>query len=177
MAPSLNNAPQLTVALAPALAAPIAQLAQHLGYETGPDADTSLHLGEGGLILRSPRGEQAFALPVSLPALASALLQLRQQTLHPLPAGWQFDPRQRQCQHPSEGTIPLTDKEALLLAALLAAPDALHREQLIHSIWGHESGVDSHTFDTHLYRLRGKLEPIAGLTIAAGNGAYRLALH
>ena len=47
----------------------------------------------------------------------------------------------------------------LLLAALLAAPDALPREQLIHGIWGHESGVVSHTFHTHLYRLRGKLEP------------------
>ena len=92
----------------------------------------------------------------------------------PLAHGWRFDAASRQCTHPRETALTLTDKESLLLAALLANTGGVTRDQLIRDIWAHESGVTSHTLETHIYRLRQKLERIDGLTIAAHDNGYVL---
>jgi DNA-binding response OmpR family regulator len=72
--------------------------------------------------------------------------------------------------------IRLTDKEAAILRYLYRAGAAVPREELLAEVWGYNAGVTTHTLETHVYRLRQKIEPVAGearLILTAPNG-YRL---
>jgi DNA-binding response OmpR family regulator len=71
----------------------------------------------------------------------------------------------------------LTDKEAAILKYLYRA-DAkpVAREILMEQVWGYESGVTDHALETHIYRLRQKMEPDPtnpALLLTEGRG-YRL---
>jgi len=55
--------------------------------------------------------------------------------------------------------VRLTEKEVSLLVMLAAAqPTAVSREVLLDEIWGYAEGVETHTLETHIYRLRQKIE-------------------
>jgi two-component system response regulator RegX3 len=59
----------------------------------------------------------------------------------------------------SHGPIDLTPREFELLAALMRhAGKVLSRDQLLHDAWGWEYLVETKTVDTHVKRLRDKLE-------------------
>jgi two-component system response regulator RegX3 len=59
----------------------------------------------------------------------------------------------------SSGSIDLTPREFELLAALMRhAGKVLSRDQLLHDAWGWEYLVETKTVDTHVKRLRDKLE-------------------
>jgi DNA-binding response OmpR family regulator len=51
----------------------------------------------------------------------------------------------------------LTEKESALLARLCEAEGKLTREDLLASVWGYDSEIDTHTLETHIYKLRRKL--------------------
>jgi DNA-binding response OmpR family regulator len=74
--------------------------------------------------------------------------------------------------------IRLTEKETAILKYLYRAGDkVVTREILLHEVWGYNSGVTTHTLETHIYRLRQKIErrpAMAELLITEGGG-YRLA--
>lgn len=77
----------------------------------------------------------------------------------------------------SQAVIPLTDKERLLLRVLYQAPNfTLDRTTLLKNVWQYAQSTETHTFETHLYRLRQKLEPYdaQGLITADGEGHYTL---
>ena len=64
----------------------------------------------------------------------------------------------------------LTDKERLLLSALRAAgPDGLSVSHLQAEVWGMHPDADSHTVETHIWRLRRKP---AGRTVVTREGRY-----
>ncbi|MBF0561353.1 MAG: response regulator transcription factor [Alphaproteobacteria bacterium] len=73
--------------------------------------------------------------------------------------------------------IHLTEKEAAILKYLLRAGNrVVVRETLLHDVWGYNSNVTTHTLETHIYRLRQKIEPDpsnARLLITE-SGGYRL---
>jgi DNA-binding winged helix-turn-helix (wHTH) protein len=55
--------------------------------------------------------------------------------------------------------IYLTTKELILLVNLYEAPNHLkNRATLLHDIWGYDGEIDTHTLETHIYRLRKKIE-------------------
>jgi len=73
--------------------------------------------------------------------------------------------------------IRLTDKERLFLRTLYDAENHVQtRKDLLETVWGYVEDTETHTLETHLYRLRQKLEPYdAGdLVFADGEGAYGL---
>ncbi|SDD76029.1 response regulator transcription factor [Rhodospira trueperi] len=54
--------------------------------------------------------------------------------------------------------LALTEKEAAILACLYDAPLPVSREALLAEVWGYADGVTTHTLETHIHRLRRKIE-------------------
>jgi len=74
--------------------------------------------------------------------------------------------------------IRLTEKETNILKYLYRADGKpVSREQLLTEVWGYNTGVTTHTLETHVYRLRQKIEPDpANATLLITEmGGYRLA--
>jgi DNA-binding response OmpR family regulator len=73
--------------------------------------------------------------------------------------------------------IRLTEKETAILRYLYrAGKQAVSRETLLQEVWGYNSGVTTHTLETHIYRLRQKIEKDAatpGLLVTEAGG-YKL---
>lgn len=67
-----------------------------------------------------------------------------------------FYPRQHKLIYNQE-ELKLTDKETALLEYLACADQPVARERLLEDIWGYGPSVDTHTLETHIYRLRQKL--------------------
>jgi len=75
--------------------------------------------------------------------------------------------------------IRLTEKETNILKYLYrAGGKPVGREELLHEVWGYNSGVTTHTLETHVYRLRQKIEPEKGVAtlLVTEPGGYRLEL-
>ena len=75
--------------------------------------------------------------------------------------------------------IRLTEKETNILKYLYrAGGKAVKREELLEEVWGYNSGVTTHTLETHVYRLRQKIEPLKGeaTLLLTQPGGYSLAL-
>ena len=73
--------------------------------------------------------------------------------------------------------IRLTEKETSILKYLFRAGDAvIGRDELLNEVWGYNSGVTTHTLETHVYRLRQKLEadPSNAQILVTEPGGYRL---
>lgn len=75
--------------------------------------------------------------------------------------------------------IALTDKEVeILLYLYRARGKIISRDILLAEIWGYNAGVSTHTLETHIYRLRQKIEtdPEIGGVLITEQGGYRLAV-
>jgi DNA-binding response OmpR family regulator len=73
--------------------------------------------------------------------------------------------------------IRLTEKEANILKYLLhAGSQIVSRDVLLAEVWGYNSGVTTHTLETHIYRLRQKIEedPSNAVILVTEGGGYRL---
>jgi DNA-binding response OmpR family regulator len=74
--------------------------------------------------------------------------------------------------------IRLTEKETAILKYLYRAGEkAVTRDVLLHEVWGYNSGMTTHTLETHIYRLRQKIErrPAQAELLITEAGGYRLA--
>ena len=73
--------------------------------------------------------------------------------------------------------IRLTEKETAILKYLYRAGDrAIARETLLGEVWGYNAAVTTHTLETHVYRLRQKIEkePSNAQILVTEPGGYRL---
>src|SRR5690349_10067249 len=89
-----------------------------------------------------------------------------------------FRPSAKQLMEPSRNRkIRLTEKETAILKFLYrAGGQAVPRQTLLVEVWGYNSNVTTHTLETHIYRLRQKIEPDpANLKLLlTETGGYRL---
>jgi len=72
--------------------------------------------------------------------------------------------------------IRLTEKETNILKFLYRSGDTVGRETLLHEVWGYNPAVTTHTLETHIYRLRQKIErdPAEAQILVTESGGYRL---
>jgi DNA-binding response OmpR family regulator len=77
---------------------------------------------------------------------------------------------------PAGKKIRLTEKETNILKFLYRSGDTVARETLLHEVWGYNPAVTTHTLETHIYRLRQKIEEQPGQAqiLITESGGYRL---
>lgn len=89
-----------------------------------------------------------------------------------------FRPSARLIQDPVRNRkLHLTDKETNILRFLhRARGEAVSRQVLLNEVWGYSSAANTHTLETHIYRLRQKLEadPSRPKLLVTMTGGYRL---
>jgi DNA-binding response OmpR family regulator len=92
--------------------------------------------------------------------------------------GYEFRPAAKLLVDDHQRKIRLTEKETNILKYLYRAGDKpVSREELLAEVWGYNAGVTTHTLETHVYRLRQKIEadPANAKLLLTEAGGYRLA--
>jgi DNA-binding response OmpR family regulator len=91
---------------------------------------------------------------------------------------YEFRPSAKMLLDPNGKKIRLTEKETNILKYLYRAGEKpVSREELLAEVWGYNAGVTTHTLETHVYRLRQKIEsdPSNARLLLTEAGGYRLA--
>lgn len=88
-----------------------------------------------------------------------------------------FRPSSKLLTSPKGNKVRLTEKETAILRYLYrAGQKPVSRETLLQEVWGYNSGVTTHTLETHVYRLRQKVEKDAAnpSILVTDAGGYKL---
>ncbi|WP_207099943.1 response regulator transcription factor [Paracoccus shandongensis] len=142
------------------------------GHDT--DADTILGLDAGA----NDYITKPFKFPVLLARLRAQLRTHEQSEDAIFQLGpYTFKPAMKMLIDGKDRKIRLTEKETNILKFLYRAQDGVvARDVLLHEVWGYNAGVTTHTLETHIYRLRQKIEPDPGNArlLVTESGGYRL---
>jgi DNA-binding response OmpR family regulator len=143
---------------------------------TGQDTDSDMVLG-----LDSGANDyvtKPFRFAVLLARVRAHLRAHDQTDVATLKIGpYEFKPATRMLADKAGRKVRLTDKEAAILRYLYrSGPKAVPRDELLREVWGYNATVTTHTLETHIYRLRQKIEPVGGRTelLITEGGGYRL---
>ena len=143
------------------------------GHDT--DADTILGLDAGA----NDYVTKPFKFPVLLARIRAQLRTHEQSEAAVFQLGpYTFKPAQKMLVTEDERKIRLTEKETNILKFLYRATDGVVPcDVLLHEVWGYNAGVTTHTLETHIYRLRQKIEPDPSNArlLVTESGGYRLA--
>lgn len=88
-----------------------------------------------------------------------------------------FKPAQKLLVDGDGGKVRLTEKETAIMKYLYRADQkVIGRDELLEQVWGYNSGVTTHTLETHIYRLRQKIErdPSNARLLVTESGGYKL---
>jgi DNA-binding response OmpR family regulator len=167
--PDLDGREACKAVRANGFAGPIIMLT---GHDTESDTVRGLDAGANDYVTKP------FRFGVLLARVRAHLRSHDQTDVATLKIGpYEFKPATRSLTDSSGKRIRLTDKEAAILRYLYrAGAKAVGRDELLREVWGYNAAVTTHTLETHIYRLRQKIEPIGGrndLLITEGGG-YRL---
>lgn len=102
----------------------------------------------------------------SHPAESDGAVKIGPYTFHPSAKLLQAEGRK----------VRLTEKETNILKFLHASVGTVPRDILLHEVWGYGPAVATHTLETHIYRLRKKIEedPAKARILLTEGGGYRL---
>ena len=149
--------------------APIMMLTGHDG-----DADTILGLDAGA----NDYVSKPFKFPVLLARVRAQLRQHEQSEDAVFQLGpYTFKPSMKLLETQDDRKVRLTEKETNILKFLYRSTDGVvPRDVLLHEVWGYNAGVTTHTLETHIYRLRQKIEPDPSNArlLVTESGGYRL---
>lgn len=139
------------------------------------DADTILGLDAGA----NDYVTKPFRFGVLLARIRAHLRQHEQSEDAVFQIGpYTFKPGGKLLVHDDEGyKVRLTEKETSILKYLYrAGSKSVGREELLAEVWGYNAGVTTHTLETHVYRLRQKIEinPAEAKILLTEPGGYRL---
>ncbi|HRO13111.1 response regulator transcription factor [Amaricoccus sp.] len=142
------------------------------GHATDSDQIQGLDAGANDYIAKP------FKLPVLLARIRAQLRQHEQSEDAVFGVGpYSFRPAAKLLLDEADRKIRLTEKETNILKYLYrAGAGVVPRDELLHEVWGYNAGVTTHTLETHIYRLRQKIEPDPGNAriLVTEPGGYRL---
>ncbi len=138
------------------------------------DADQILGLESGA----NDYVTKPFRFSVLLARMRAALRQHDQSedvvfTIGP----YSFQPAAKTLEAADGAKVRLTDKETSILKYLYRqGPKTITRDILLKEVWGYNNRVTTHTLETHIYRLRQKIErdPSNARLLVTEDGGYRL---
>ena len=139
------------------------------------DADTILGLDAGA----NDYVTKPFRLGVLLARLRAQLRQHEQSEDAVFTIGpYTFRPSAKLLIHgETKSKVRLTEKETAILKYLYRSDSGVvGRDTLLGEVWGYNAGVTTHTLETHVYRLRQKIEsdPSNATLLVTESGGYRL---
>ena len=142
------------------------------GHDT--DADTILGLDSGA----NDYITKPFKFPVLLARLRAQLRTHEQSEDAIFQLGpYTFKPAMKMLIDTKDRKIRLTEKETAIIRYLYRADRrVVTRDVLLEEVWGYNSGVTTHTLETHIYRLRQKIEKDAANPeiLVTEAGGYKL---
>ncbi len=151
------------------VAAPIVMLTGQSG-----DADTILGLESGA----NDYVAKPFKFSVLLARVRAHLRSFEQSEDATFKIGpYDFRPALKILQTSDGRKVRLTEKETNILKYLYrAGGKAVARDELLSEVWGYNAAVTTHTLETHIYRLRQKVEPdpANARLLLTDAGGYRL---
>ena len=138
------------------------------------DADTILGLDAGA----NDYVTKPFKFPVLVARMRAQLRQHDQSEDAVFKLGpYSFRPALKVLVAEDDSKIRLTEKETNILKFLYRAPiPVVPRDTLLQEVWGYNAAVTTHTLETHIYRLRQKIEPDPSNVrlLLTESGGYRL---
>ena len=138
------------------------------------DADTILGLDAGA----NDYVTKPFKSPGLLARIRAQLRQHEQSEDAVFQLGpYTFKPAMKMLITSDDRKIRLTEKETNILKFLYRSTEGVvPRDVLLHEVWGYNAGVTTHTLETHIYRLRQKIEPdpSSARLLVTESGGYRL---
>lgn len=142
------------------------------GHDT--EADTILGLESGA----NDYVTKPFRFAVLLARIRAQLRQYEQSEDATFVVGpYTFKPGQKLLLDEKGAKIRLTEKEAAIIKYLYrSGTQVVGRDELLEEVWGYNSGVTTHTLETHVYRLRQKIEkdPSNVSLLVTESGGYKL---
>ncbi len=143
------------------------------GADTDADAILGLESGANDYVTKP------FRFGVLLARMRAHLRQHEQSEDAVFQVGpYVFKPAAKLLLHDESGVkVRLTEKETAILKYLYrAGGKAVSREELLNEVWGYNANVTTHTLETHVYRLRQKMEenPAEARVLCTEPGGYRL---
>ncbi|MBC6442576.1 MAG: response regulator transcription factor [Rhodobacteraceae bacterium] len=142
------------------------------GHDRDADIIRGLDVGANDYITKP------FRLPVLLARIQAQLRAHERSEDAVFPLGpYTFKPAARTLTDAADRKIRLTEKENGILKFLHRRRDGVvGRAVLLHEIWGYKADVTTHTLETHIYRLRQKIEPDPSNArlLVTETGGYRL---
>ena len=123
------------------------------GHDTDSDTILGLELGANDYVTKP------FRFAVLLAPSARSFASTRRARTRFSPSAPTFPPELEALLNPKGNKVRLTEKETAILRYLYRAGQRpVSRETLLQEVWGYNSGVTTHTLETHIYRLRQKVE-------------------
>ena len=142
------------------------------GHDTDSDTILGLELGANDYVTKP------FRFAVLLARIRAQLRQHEQSEDATFVVGpYTFKPGQKMLIDAKGGKIRLTEKEVAIIKYLYrAGGKVITRDVLLEEVWGYNSGVTTHTLETHVYRLRQKIEhdPSNSTILVTESGGYKL---
>ncbi|MCB1509097.1 MAG: response regulator transcription factor [Hyphomicrobiaceae bacterium] len=142
------------------------------GHTSDSDAILGLDSGANDYVTKP------FRFAVLLARIRAHLRQFEQSEDAVFQIGpYSFKPAAKLLVDDKSGKIRLTEKETAILKFLYrAGARPVSRDVLLSEVWGYNAAVTTHTLETHIYRLRQKIEtdPANAEILVTEAGGYRL---
>jgi DNA-binding response OmpR family regulator len=142
------------------------------GHDTDSDTILGLEAGANDYVTKP------FRFAVLLARIRAQLRQHEQSEDATFQVGpYTFKPSQKLLVDEKGGKIRLTEKETAIIRYLYRADQkVVTRDTLLEEVWGYNSGVTTHTLETHVYRLRQKIEadPANAEILVTESGGYKI---
>jgi len=142
------------------------------GHDTDSDTILGLEAGANDYVTKP------FKFAVLLARMRAQLRQHEQSEDATFVVGpYTFKPSQKLLLDANGGKVRLTEKEASIIKYLYrTGGKVVSRDTLLEEVWGYNSGVTTHTLETHVYRLRQKIEtdPSNASILVTESGGYKL---